>query len=149
MLDKVENSFDCIKLSIPNKAEYVSVVRLTTSAIASRMGFDIEEIEDIKVAIAEACTNTLEHGSHNEEENLDIDFSMYLDKLVITVKGTGKDFSSNNIEELKLEDLGEGNLGIFIINSLMDEVNIINDRNKGTEIRMIKYMKDDIRWQKT
>ncbi|SCG84588.1 anti-sigma B factor [Proteiniborus sp. DW1] len=145
MVDKVESSFDCIKLSIPNKAEYVSVVRLTTSAIASRMGFDIEEIEDIKVAIAEACTNTLEHGSNNKEENFDIDFDMYVDKLIITVKGIGKDFSTENIEELKVEDFGEGNLGIFIINSLMDEVNIINDWNKGTGIRMIKYMKDDIK----
>lgn len=145
MVDKVESSFDCIKLSIPNKAEYVSIVRLTTSAIASRMGFDIEEIEDIKVAIAEACTNTLEHGSNNKEENFDIDFDMYVDKLIITVKGTGKDFSTDNIEELKLEDFGEGNLGIFIINSLMDEVNIIDDEDKGTGIRMIKYMKDDIR----
>lgn len=144
MVEKVEDKFDCIKLSIPNKAEYVSIVRLTTSAIASRMGFNIEEIEDIKVAIAEACTNTLENSLNDKEENFDIDFDMYLDKLVITVKDSGNGFSIDNIKELKVEELGEGGLGIFIINSLMDEVEIINDKEKGTEIRMIKYIKDDI-----
>lgn len=144
MVDKIESSFDSIKLSVPNKAEYVSVVRLTTSAIASRMGFDIEEIEDIKVAIAEACTNTLEHGLDNEGKNFDIDFDMYADKLAITVKDTGKGFNVDNVKELKVEDLGEGGLGIFIINSLMDEVEIIGDGEKSTEIRMIKYIKDDI-----
>ena len=144
MVDKIESSFDSIKLSVPNKAEYVSVVRLTTSAIASRIGFDIEEIEDIKVAIAEACTNTLEHGLDDEGENFDIAFDMYMDKLAITVKGTGKGFNVDNIKELKVEDLGEGKLGIFIINSLMDEVEIIDDGEKSTEIRMIKYIKDDI-----
>lgn len=144
MVDKLESSFDCIKLSVPNKAEYVSVVRLTTSAIASRMGFDIEEIEDIKVAIAEACTNTLENGLNSEKENFDIEFDMYMDKLVITVKGIGKEINTDNITELKVEDFGEGNLGIFIINSLMDEVNIASDGDNGTEIRMIKYMRDDI-----
>lgn len=144
MVDKIESSFDSIKLSVPNKAEYVSVVRLTTSAIASRMGFDIEEIEDIKVAIAEACTNTLEHGLNNEEKNFDIDFDMHVDKLAITVKDTGKGFNVDNVKELKVEDIGEGKLGIFIINSLMDEVEIIGDGEKSTEIRMIKYIKDDI-----
>lgn len=144
MVDKIESSFDSIKLSVPNKAEYVSVVRLTTSAIASRMGFDIEEIEDIKVAIAEACTNTLEHGLDNEGKNFDIDFDMYVDKLAITVKDAGKGFNVENVKELKVEDLGEGGLGIFIINSLMDEVEIIGDGEKSTEIRMIKYIKDDI-----
>ncbi|WP_352418597.1 ATP-binding protein [Proteiniborus sp.] len=144
MVDKIEDKFDCIKLSIPNKAEFVSVVRLTTSAIASRMGFNIEEVEDIKVAIAEACTNTLEHVLSDEEKNFDIDFDMYSDKLVITVKDSGKGFNIDNIKDLKLEELGENGLGIFIINSLMDEVDIINDNENGTKIRMIKYIKDDI-----
>ncbi|NMA66934.1 MAG: anti-sigma regulatory factor, partial [Clostridiaceae bacterium] len=33
---------DCIEVTLPFKAEYVSVVRLTVSGIANRMGFDIE-----------------------------------------------------------------------------------------------------------
>ncbi|MFA5525161.1 MAG: ATP-binding protein [Tissierellales bacterium] len=144
MVDKIESKFDSIKLSVPNKAEFVSVIRLTTSAIASRMGFDIEEIEDIKVAIAEASTNTLEHGLDNEEKNFDIDFDMYPNKLAITVKDTGKGFNLDNVKDLKIEELGEGKLGIFIINSLMDEVEIVDDIESGTEIRMIKYIKDDI-----
>lgn len=144
MVDKIEDKLDCIKLSIPNKAEYVSVVRLTTSAIANRMGFNIEEVEDIKVAIAEACTNTLEHGLNDEKQNFDIDFDICVDKLVITVKDSGKGFNIDNIKDLKIEELGESGLGIFIINSLMDEVEIINDNENGTKIRMIKYIKDDI-----
>jgi len=142
MIDKGENNIDYIKLSIPNKAEYVSVVRLTTSAIASRMGFDIEEIEDIKVSIAEACTSTLENSLDNQ--NIDIEFGVFEDKLVISVKGTGGVRDIDNTKELKLDDIGQGGLGIFIINSLMDEVETINNGEEGTEIRMTKYIKDDI-----
>lgn len=144
MVDKIEDKLDCIKLSIPNKAEYVSVVRLTTSAIANRMGFNIEEVEDIKVAIAEACTNTLERGLNGEKQNFDIDFDICSDKLVITVKDSGKGFNIDNIKDLKIEELGESGLGIFIINSLMDEVEVINDNENNTKIKMIKYIKDDI-----
>lgn len=142
MIDKNENNIDYIKLSIPNKAEYVSVVRLTTSAIANRMGFDIEEIEDIKVSVAEACTSTLENNSNNQ--NIDIEFGVFEDKLVISVKDTGGVKDIDNTKDLKLDDIGQGGLGIFIINSLMDEVETINNGEKGTEIKMTKYIKDDI-----
>ncbi len=39
------------------------MVRLTSSAIASNMGLNIEEIEDIKVSIAEACINAIDKSN--------------------------------------------------------------------------------------
>ncbi len=50
---------DIFKLTIPSKPDYISVARLTSSAIANKIGFNIEDIEDIKVSIAEACINAL------------------------------------------------------------------------------------------
>ena len=52
-------TYDSISMALPSKPEYVGVVRLTVSAIANRMGFNIEEIEDIKVAVAEACKSEI------------------------------------------------------------------------------------------
>jgi len=48
-------SGDVIKLEFPARAEYILAVRLVVSAIAERGGFGIEDIEDLKVASAEAC----------------------------------------------------------------------------------------------
>ncbi|MGV3487465.1 MAG: anti-sigma B factor RsbW, partial [Tuberibacillus sp.] len=42
---------DTINLTIPAKPDYIGVVRLTISGIASRMGFLYDDIEDIKVAV--------------------------------------------------------------------------------------------------
>ncbi len=53
---------DCISLKLPTKSEYVSVARLTASVVANNMGFDIESIEDIKVAVGEACNNAVLHA---------------------------------------------------------------------------------------
>ncbi len=53
---------DCISLTLPTKSEYVSVARLTASVVANNMGFDIESIEDIKVAVGEACNNAVLHA---------------------------------------------------------------------------------------
>lgn len=142
---KVEGKMiDSLCISVPNKPEYVSVVRLTASAIASRMGFSFEEIEDIKVAIAEACTNVIKHGMCNKSENYEIDFVMEENKIIIDIIDKGTGFCFEDVLEPDLSCPKEGGLGIFIIKSLMDEVEIKSDLGKGTAIKMIKYLGDGI-----
>lgn len=118
---------DSIKLTIPCKAEYISVVRLTASSIASNIGMNIEDIEDIKVSIAEACINAMV-----DKEMLDISFNIYKDRLSIYV---------DNVEENREKTLNSTNkqdgLGMLIIKSLMDEVYFTD---KGVE--MTKYIED-------
>ncbi len=135
---------DEIKLSIPNKPEYVSVARLTVSAIANRMGFDIEEIEDIKVALAEACTNAITHGI-NDYDNFQVSFMIDEDKLTVSVCDSGRGCAVKEIKNPDFNHLNnekEGGLGIFIIRSLMDNVEITSDLGSGTTITMTKYMGD-------
>lgn len=135
---------DLIKLSVPNKPEYVSVIRLTATGIANRMGFDIEDIEDIKVAISEACTNAITHGACKDEENFYIDFFTDEKKLTISVYDNGRGCLTKNIKTPNLGELKEGGLGVFIIKSLMDDVEILPNNGRGTIIKMTKYVGDDI-----
>jgi anti-sigma regulatory factor (Ser/Thr protein kinase) len=51
-----------LELTFPAQSEWVSVVRLATAGVASRMGFSYDEVEDIKLAIAEACNNAILHA---------------------------------------------------------------------------------------
>lgn len=144
IVEKVEKKMsDHFSISVPNRPEYVNVVRLTASAIACRIGFNIEQIEDIKVAIAEACTNAIKHGLTHQQENFDINFFIDYDKMRIDVIDKGHGFLSSEIEEPDLTSPKEGGLGIFIIKSLMDEVEITSDIGKGTRMKMIKYLGDD------
>ncbi|SHH78076.1 serine/threonine-protein kinase RsbW [Caloranaerobacter azorensis DSM 13643] len=112
-----QNKGDIIKLTIPAMAEYVSVVRLTSSAIASRIGFDIEEIEDIKVAIAEACTMIIKNG---EKQNIDINFEILADILNISVQA--KYFVCQERDNKVFDVYDNKSLSILIIESLMDKV---------------------------
>ena len=52
----------CVSLTIPAKAEYLQIVRLALFGVASGSGFSFEEIEDMKVAVAEACNNAIIHA---------------------------------------------------------------------------------------
>lgn len=135
---------DEIKLSVPSKPEYVGVIRLTLAAIASRIGFDIDKIEDMKVAVAEACTNAIIHGCNCKQgSNFNIDFISTEEKLTILVYDDGEGCQLDNIEDPDLSKPKEGGLGIFIIKSLMDEVEIKSEKGKGMMIKMIKHLGDD------
>ena len=120
---------DVISLRIPNKADYISLVRLTTSGIGNSMALDIDCIEDIKVSIGEACINSL---LKKTEEDIFIQYEIDEEKISISVSG-----AVENIPED--EESKERELGLLIIESLMDQVEF--DENG---IIMRKYIEDDV-----
>lgn len=117
---------DNIYLNIPCKPDYISLVRLTSSAIANNLNLSIDEIEDIKVCIGEACVNVI---NQNNKDEISIQFQVREDKLIIMVDDVSEDFNNDT------EDFKEEELGLLIIKSLIDEVEF---NEKG--IRMIKYI---------
>lgn len=120
---------DNINITIPKKPDYISLVRLTTSSIGSSMALDIDDIEDIKVSIGEACINALINES---KEDISINFEIDEEKIKIKV--------SNVIEDIpdELDQKKERELGLLIIRSLMDDVSFTE-----SGIEMIKYIEVD------
>ncbi len=46
---------DCVVLTFPARGDLVVLARLVASAISTRVGFDIEELEDLRLAVGELC----------------------------------------------------------------------------------------------
>lgn len=111
----MESSVECIELLLPFKAEYVSVARLTVSGIANRMGFDIEAIEDIKVAVSEVCSKLVQIGSKSAAQ-YKITFNITSSALNIIYS-----CEDNSLKCIFNDEMDE--LAIPIINALMDHVN--------------------------
>lgn len=126
-----------ITLSLPSKAEYVSVARLTASVIANNMGFNIEDVEDIKVAVGEACNNAVLHGKC-DQDRFHIDFEVYEEEFTVIVKDTGNGFDFIEYKEPDLNNPRENGLGLFIMKSLMDDVEVTSSIEDGTCIKMVK-----------
>lgn len=141
--------FDFIEMKFPAKAEYVGVARLSISGVASRMGFSFEDIEDLKVAMSEAVTNVVEHAYEKESPGeFTIGFGVYEDRLEIMVADHGGSFDLQNIKGAigpykaneSVEKMREGGFGLFLINALMDKVEINN--NFGVIVLMTKYLNE-------
>lgn len=139
--------FDYVEIRVPAKTQYVSVARLTISGLANRVGFTYDDIEDLKLAASEAITNAVQHAySADEEGEVVIGCALYKEKMEIMVTDHGKSF---NFEETKakigpyhnLEKpsiLREGGLGLYLIETLMDEVKI--HHQEGVTVFMTKHV---------
>ncbi|WP_062350879.1 anti-sigma B factor RsbW [Bacillus kwashiorkori] len=139
---------DIIELKLPPKPEYVGIVRLTLSGIASRMGFCYEDIEDIKIAVSEAITNAVQHAyKDGDSGDVMVKFRVFRNKLKIDVLDRGDSFDYHHIKQKKstysnnepVESMREGGLGLFLIETLMDEVEILRE-NGCTIVCMAKFL---------
>jgi serine/threonine-protein kinase RsbW len=136
-LEAPNASSGVVRISIPARAEWVAVARLAVSAVASRQRFSIDEIEDIKLAIAEACTNAIQHGS--AEGSIDIECELRDDALVTTVRDRGMGPRLGTVNEERIGEMGRTEeLGVFLIRALMDDVAYTSDVRDGTQLVMTK-----------
>lgn len=81
-----------VQLSIPADAQFLDIVRLTLYGLAAKMGFSYEEIEDMKVAVSEACNNVVLHAYNGRSGDIHLRFKMSADALSIVIKDEGKGF---------------------------------------------------------
>lgn len=132
---------ETIKMEITANPEYVSIIRLTTSGIANKVGFCIDDIEDLKVAISEACTNAIKHSL---DDRFTIIYSMIESGLTIEIIDNGKGYDISTVNEPDIDNLKESGMGLFIIESLMDDVTVESQEGKGTSIKMTKYLGVDM-----
>lgn len=135
---------NAVLLTIPATAEYIDIARLALYGIANKMGFSYEDIEDMKVAVAEACNNVVLHAYREEEKGtIDIEFEMFTEELMITVSDRGTSFDYEGVarglephHNKELEDITSGGLGIYLMQALMDHVEVVTER--GTRVVMTK-----------
>jgi len=142
---------DYIEMKLPASAEYVSLIRLTLSGVFTRAGASYDDIEDSKIAVSEAVTNAVKHAYKHSEQNgmINICFELFDDKIKIIISDQGESFDYESTksklgpyqENENIDFLREGGLGLFLIESLMDEVKV--SKESGVTISMIKYIKKE------
>ncbi|MBI5975484.1 anti-sigma B factor RsbW [Staphylococcus canis] len=142
---------DFIEMKVPASAEYVSLIRLTLSGVFTQSNATYDDIEDAKIAVSEAVTNAVKHAYKNKEEKgfINIVFEIFNEYIKITVSDQGESFDYQATksqlgpyqENENVDFLREGGLGLFLIESLMDEVTV--DKDTGVTISMIKYIRKE------
>jgi serine/threonine-protein kinase RsbW len=136
----VDALLDTTSVKIPAKPEYVGVARLITAAFAGFLGFDSEAVEDIKIAVSEACTNAiLQLHKDSLDGNQEVELGAYRqdDELVIDVKYIAKDTGA---AAKPLAPSPDRDLGMDLLTSIMDKVEMIKVRDHEVILRLVKQI---------
>ena len=130
-----------VRLTIPARAEYITLCRLALTGIARLRELSDELLADLKLALTEAASNSVRHAYGGTDVGVvQISYELFPDRLVIEVVDEGEGFDPVVAED-NVDELSEGGLGIAIIRAIADEVEIgAQPGGKGSRLRFEKAL---------
>jgi serine/threonine-protein kinase RsbW len=130
-----------VRLSIPAKPEYISLGRLALVGLSRLRTFPDDVLADLKLALTEACTNSVRHAYDGGEGVVEIVYELHPDRLVVVVTDSGEGFDEDAADpDDEPDELTEGGLGIAIIQALADELEISRRNGGGSRLRFVKRL---------
>jgi len=129
-----------VRLTIPAKAEYITLARLALSGLSGLRPLDEEALGDMKLAVTEACTNSVRHGYNEGEGTVEVVYELQPDRLVVEVADDGPGFDAAG-DRPAGNGLAEGGLGIAIIRAVSDEFEAGKQADgSGSRLRFVKFL---------
>jgi anti-sigma regulatory factor (Ser/Thr protein kinase) len=118
-----------LSLTLPARAENVAVVRHAIGGLAEALDIDDRTLSDLKLAVTEACTNTVVHAYPDGEGPLEVAAYVRADRLMLVVRDEGRGIMP------RTDSPGLG-LGLPLIATLAEALELGTDDGQRTEVRM-------------
>ncbi len=132
-----------LRLRILSDPKYISTLRAITEEIARSMGFSLDEAYDLKLALNEAVANVYEHSYEGDPtRSIFIYFVRQgASTLQIVIRDFGKQVDPESLAPRELTEFRDGGLGLFLIQSLVDDVKWEKAGSKGMRMVLTKSLK--------
>jgi anti-sigma regulatory factor (Ser/Thr protein kinase) len=117
-----------IRLTVPARPENVAVVRHVIGALADALALPPPLIEDVRLAVTEACTNVVRHA-YERDGTIDVVVRARGDALEVAVADEGRGIGPS-------PDTAGPGLGLPLIAALADNLEIERDRGSGSRLVM-------------
>jgi serine/threonine-protein kinase RsbW len=130
-----------IRLAIPARPEYISLCRLALTGLSHVRELSEETLADLKLALTEACSNSVRHAYPDGEGVVEVSYALAADRIVIEVSDNGEGFDLADRSASDADQLTEGGLGIAIIRAIADELELgTRDDGRGSRLRFAKLL---------
>ncbi len=132
-----------VRLRIPAKAEYIALSRLALTGLAELAAIPEETLADLKLALTEAVSNSIRHAYDGGVGCVDVAYRLGGEDLAVEVVDDGAGFDPARPPALEGEELSEGGLGIAIIRTIADELQIDSQPGRtGSRLRFVKRLRE-------
>ena len=133
---------------LPSHTDFLDLIRDFISKLSVYAGFGEENVYKISLAVDEACTNVIRHAYDEVDTRLiDIEIEISDGQFTVIVSDTGKGFNPDEIKEPDLQDYilrhKVGGFGLYLMKTLMDEVEFSIKPGVRNAVRMTKYLDTD------
>ncbi len=99
-----------------------------------------QELDEITVAVQEACTNVIRHACERQIEcRFGVEFSLDDDALTVVLRDTGRPFDLVRRAIPEPEELREGGYGTFLIHAWMHEVSLVRHAGENVLTLVRRY----------
>ncbi len=128
-----------VTLSLPMEQDFELVATETASALASLCGLSVDAVDEVRMAVIEACINAFEH-SRADDRRVDVTIDPSPDELTITIEDHGLGFCCDPKKPApsRREAGRKRGFGLSIMKAMMDEVSV-ETSEQGTRIILVKH----------
>ncbi|MGE5485213.1 MAG: anti-sigma F factor [Ignavibacteriales bacterium] len=137
-----EENRNRLYMEVDSRAENIGLVRLAVATLAAQASFSVAEIEEMKVAVSEAVSNSILHGYPDRQGIIRVCATLSKQGIGISVRDEG--VGMEDVEACRKSGGGGDpermGLGFMFMQSLMDELEVESAPGEGTTVKMFKRL---------
>lgn len=123
---------------LPQEAKTVALVRTAISNTLSLIGVDQDCVDDIALAVSEACTNVVQHAA--TEDEYEVAVRVDDSRCTISVKNTGGGFDAAALAGTMPDPDSPRGRGVAIMRTLMDGIDFTSTQEAGTIVNLVRNL---------
>jgi serine/threonine-protein kinase RsbW len=129
-----------LTLTIPSDLRLVPIVRGFVEAVCHVGRFDQATTDAVVLATNEAVSNVIRHAHRNHPEAaLQVQCRLDAGAIEICLLDEGEPFNLAAVPNLDPAEIRIGGRGVYLMRSLMDELNCHPRGERGNALRMVKH----------
>ena len=134
---------ELVRISFPAKADYLLLARLALAGIARDVDVSDELLADLKLAVTEACGNSVRHAYPETDGEVTVAYALEGETLEMVVEDRGIGGAAS--KELTGRSELDGGMGMSIIGTIVDDVTVEPGADgRGTVVRMRKRLANGV-----
>jgi serine/threonine-protein kinase RsbW len=130
-----------VDLRFPADSRYLVLARLSLAGLAPLARLDPDALLDLKLAVTEACSNAIRHAYPADEPGeVRVRIELSPDRVLVEVSDNGSGFDSSGVQSWSASAMREEGMGLSIIETVTDELEIASSAESGTTVRFAKLL---------
>lgn len=140
-MGEIKSMTSIMRMTVPGKPEFLNLCSESAITVSAVLGFNVDVIDEIGMAVFEACKFLTCHESNCWCKAYNVEFFSDGGKLVVEITTNGQ-YSIQKSRRICMDCPNEGELGVQIIKTIMDEVEIDRqyDNGSGKKITLVKNL---------